>query len=362
MTQMQKINVKTASRHCDTFVGDDLLPKVGLLLREKGYSRRAVIVTDSNVKVLYAGTLGQSLENAGFGTSVLEIPSGEEQKTLETAGRLYLELVRLDAERTTPVVALGGGVIGDLAGFVAATYMRGVPLVQVPTSLLAMVDSSIGGKTAVDHGGLKNIVGSFYQPELVIADTGTLKTLPKNELASGMAEVIKHAAIRSASLFQLLEVDIHKAMTGDTGVLETIIAENVKIKAEVVSQDERDTGLRAILNFGHTVGHAIETVSGFKLKHGEAVAVGMVAAAEISCRLGYLSGDDTARLEDLIKKAGLPVAVPALDKNSVMKAMGHDKKVRHGRMRFVLLKAIGEAFIAEDIDPMLVEEVVFGRD
>jgi 3-dehydroquinate synthase len=337
-----------------------LLAQAGLWLKETGFTGKAVIITDNTVKSLYAGALEKRLAEAGFDVSTLEVPAGEEQKTLATAGRLYDALNEVYAERTTSILALGGGVIGDLAGFVAATFMRGVPYIQVPTTLLAMVDSSIGGKTAVDHGHLKNVVGAFYQPKLVVADIDTLKTLPEAELSNGMAEVIKHAAIKDKYFFDFLNTNMKEIRELDLPVLEKIVVQSVRIKAAVVAEDEKEAGLRAILNYGHTVGHAVEIVSGFHLKHGQAVAIGMMAEAKISSRLGKLDQSVVARLEKVIGEAGLPTQIPPLDKKKLMQAMGHDKKVRQGRINFVLLKAIGEAFITDDVAPALVEEVLTG--
>jgi 3-dehydroquinate synthase len=351
---MKKVKVELGAAGYEVRVGAGLLPRIGLWLKEKGFSGRAVIITDSVVKELYADALYTGLANAGFNVTLLDVPAGEDQKSLAIAGRLYNKLTAAYAERTTPVLALGGGVIGDLAGFVAATYLRGVPLINVPTTLLAQVDSSIGGKTAVDHGRLKNIVGVFYQPQMVIADTETLRTLPQEELTSGMAEVIKHAAIRDN------HSNMEKARLLDLGVLESIVLENARIKSEVVGKDEREAGLRAVLNYGHTVGHAIETVSGFELKHGQAVAIGMVVAARIANRMDILNIDDTARLEDLVRQAGLPVRMPDLDIGQVIEAMKHDKKVRQDKLRFVLLKSIGHAFVSDEVSPALVEEVLGG--
>ena len=359
---MQQVKVELYQNSYEVRIGADLLPRAGAWLRELGYSGKAVIITDDNVKDLYADDLYRDLTDAGFHVSVLEVPAGEEQKTLESAGSLYEQLTEGYAERSTPILALGGGVIGDLVGFVAATYMRGVPLVQVPTTLLAQVDSSVGGKTAVDHGRLKNMIGAFYQPCLVVADVSTLKTLPEDELANGMTEVIKHAAILEAGLFDYLEMNIDEARARDAGVLEEIVTRNVRIKAGVVAQDEKEAGLRAVLNFGHTVGHAIEAVSGFAIKHGQAVAIGMVTEAEISCRMGNFDRDSVSRLRNLLVKAGLPVAVPDFDIDAVTTAMQHDKKVIANKIRFVLLDAIGEAYITDDVSPSLVREVLSGHD
>ena len=360
---MKKVKVKLGKNSYEIIVGSGLLPRIGLWLKEQGFSGKAVIITDTTVRGIYADTLERSLTNASFNVTVLDVPVGEAQKTLEIAGGLYHKLAETFTERTTPILALGGGVVGDLAGFIAATYMRGVPLIQVPTTLLAMVDSSVGGKTAVDHGQLKNIVGAFYQPKMVVADIDTLKTLPPEELSNGMAEVIKHAAILDRDFFGFLEANIPRAMALDTAVLENILEKNVRIKADIVEIDERESGLRVILNYGHTIGHAVEAVSHFNIKHGPAVAIGMVAAAKISCRMGMLHQDDVIKLEGLIKAAGLLAQVPDLgkeDQTKFLQSMKHDKKVLHGKIRFILLKSIGSAFVSNAVDPALIGEVLFG--
>jgi 3-dehydroquinate synthase len=359
---MKKVVVELGERSYEVRVGAGLLERVGLWLRERDFSGRAVIIADATAGGLYADALRRGLSVAGFEVTLLEVPPGEEYKSLETAAGLYDKLTEALAERTTPVLALGGGVVGDLAGFVAATYMRGLPLVQVPTTLLAQVDSSIGGKTAVDHGQLKNTIGVFYQPVMVVADIDTLKTLPEDELANGLAEVIKAAAARNANFFRFLEINIIKARELHPEVLENMIAEAVHIKAEVVAKDEREEkGPRLLLNFGHTVGHAVEAVSGFSIKHGRAVAIGMMAAAKISSRMGLLDESEVDRLERLITAAGLPAKMPELDIEAVMEAMRHDKKVRGDIIRFVLLKSIGNAFISDEVEPALVREVLGGR-
>jgi 3-dehydroquinate synthase len=359
---MKRVGVELGERSYEVRVGEGLLERTGFWLREKGYSGRAVIIADATVGGLYTEALHRSLGVAGFTVTLIEVPPGEESKSLETAAGLYDKLTEMLAERTTPVVALGGGVIGDLVGFVAATYRRGLPLVQVPTTLLAQVDSSIGGKTAVDHGKLKNTIGVFYQPVMVVADIATLKTLPEEELANGLAEVIKAAAARNANLFKFLEINIKKARQLHPEVLENMIAEAARIKAEIVARDEREQkDIRVLLNFGHTVGHAIEAVSGFTLRHGQAVALGMMAAARISSNMGLLEESEVERLKRLIVATGLPVKMPELDREAVMQAMQHDKKVRGDKIRFVLLRSIGNAFISDEVDPKLVREVLGGR-
>ena len=307
---------------------------------------------------LYGNALRGSLAAEGFNVTVLSVPEGEENKSLDTAGRLYTELADCHAMRTTPLLALGGGVIGDLAGFVAATYMRCVPFIQIPTTLLAQVDSSIGGKVAVNHGKLKNGIGAFYQPKLVIADTSTLKTLPQKQFANGMAEVIKSAVIRDADFFSFIENNIYNVEEISNTVLEDIVCRAAGIKADIVARDELDTGLRNILNFGHTVGHAIETVSGFRINHGEAVAIGMLAEAAIALKSGFFSSEEIERLKKVITAAGLPAEMPQLDTDKMIKAMGHDKKITSGKLKFVLPKAIGNVFISEDVSPALIEEVL----
>jgi len=359
---MKKVKVELGSNSYEIRIGADLLTRTGLWLRERGFSGKAAIITDTTVKGLYIDALNQGLTIAGFKAATLEVPAGEEQKSLESAGRLYHELTSSYAERTTPILALGGGVIGDLAGFVAATYMRGVPLIHIPTTLLAQVDSSIGGKTAVDHGQLKNVIGVFYQPKLVVADIDTLKTLPEDELTNGMAEVIKHAVIRNRNFFDFLDNNLEKARAIDMSVLEEIVLENVRIKAEIVAKDEKESGLRGILNYGHTVGHAIEAASNFQLKHGQCVAIGMIAAARISNKMGKLDKSDVTRLTDVIRKAGLPTEMPDLKMEDIIQAMKHDKKVQQDKIRFVLLKSIGDTFITDEVSPSLVEEALLGQE
>jgi len=361
---MKKVKVELGKNSYEIRVGSGVMEHTGPWLKEKGLAGKAVIITDSNVGPLYAGALERSLANAGFKVTIVEVPAGEEQKSLETAGNLYNKLAAAYAERTSPVLALGGGVVGDLAGFVAATYLRGVPLIQVPTTLLAMVDSSVGGKTAVDHGQIKNIVGVFYQPKMVIADIDTLKTLPKEELSNGMAEVIKLAAILDRGFFEFLEKNMEQAMSLQAGTLEAIVLKSAAHKAKIVGKDEKESGQRIILNYGHTIGHAIEAVSNFKIKHGQAVAMGMIEENKIAVRLGLLPEAKAARIAAVIKQAGLPTGIPDFsqeDKGKVLEALKHDKKVLNDRVRFVLLKAIGSAVVSDKVEPGLIKEVLFGR-
>jgi 3-dehydroquinate synthase len=360
---MKIISVKLGGNRYEIRIGSGLMAQAGPWLKEYGFCGKAVIITDTNVGQLYAGQLERGVVEAGFSVTVLEVPAGEEQKTLETASSLYGRLAASFAERSTLILALGGGVIGDLAGFVAATYMRGVPYIQVPTSLLAMVDSSIGGKTAVDLAKMKNLVGVFYQPKMVIADVAALKTLPQVELSNGMGEAIKMAAISDFKFFRFLEENMKKAMALDLGILEEIVYQNARQKAAVVGKDEIETGRRIILNYGHTIGHAVEAVSGFTLKHGQAVSIGIVAANQLACRRGLLSDAQAARIKELLISAGLPVILPDFsrdEKEKMLVAMQHDKKVVNDKIRFILLKAIGRPVVVDDIGPDLIREVLFG--
>jgi 3-dehydroquinate synthase len=355
---MKSIRVRLGSSSYNIRIGTGLLTQVGPMLKEMGFADKAVIITDPTVKKLYGRKLKQSLTSSGFKVVLLEVPEGEEQKSLETAGRLYQELTDFYAERTTPILALGGGVIGDLAGFVAATYLRGVPLVQIPTTLLAQGDSSIGGKVAVNHGLLKNKIGAFYHPRLTVSDISTLKTLSPRELSDGLAEIIKHGAILDREFFSYLEKNLDGIKSLDDRVLERVVSRSAEIKARVVEKDELDLGLRNILNYGHTVGHAIESVSELKVWHGEAVAIGMLVEARISNRLGTLDNDDVIRLRNLTARAGLPTELPFLELTKLIQAMRHDKKVLQGKMRFALLKSIGEVFITDEVRPSLIEEAL----
>ena len=359
---MKKVKVALGGKSYQIYIGSGILAQAGRWLSEQGFSGKLVIITDPTVNKLYGEALNQRLAENGFSVNILLVPEGEEQKSLETAGRLYYELTACYAERTTPILALGGGVIGDLAGFVAATYLRGVPLVQMPTTLLSQVDSSIGGKVAIDHGQLKNMIGAFYQPRLVIADASTLKTLPAGEFASGLAEVIKSAAIRDEKFFIFLEENLNKIKSRDEEALEEVVFQSAKIKADVVQGDEMDLGLRNILNYGHTIGHAVESVSDFRIGHGQAVAMGMVAAARISNQMGILDGKDVARLRKVIEQAGLPTEMPDLKPEEIIQAMKHDKKVRENKVRFVLLKSIGDVFVSDEVSQSLVERILAGDE
>jgi 3-dehydroquinate synthase len=355
---MKTIEVKLSHSSYGIKIGPGLLSLVGEQLTGLGFRQKVVIVTNPAIKDLYGNMLEKSATESVLSPIFLEVPEGEQNKSLEWAGKLYTQLIDIQVERTTPILALGGGVIGDLAGFVAATYMRGVPLVHVPTTLLAQVDSSIGGKTAVNHGSSKNMIGAFYQPGLVLDDISTLRSLPEKEIENGLAETIKYGIIRDKGLFELIESNILQIKKLDEKLIEEIVFRCAAIKAEVVEKDEKDTGLRNILNYGHTVGHAVETVSKFKIKHGEAVAIGMVAAGMISNKMGLLPASELYRIKSVIIKAGLPAAFWNLDVTDILQAMTHDKKRVAGKMRMVLNINIGEVILNDDVSTQLVEQVL----
>jgi 3-dehydroquinate synthase len=360
---LRTVRIKLGKRSYEARIGHDLLGQAGKWLREFMPSGdKAMLITNPAVDRLYGAPLKQALEKQGFKTATLLVPEGEEHKSLDTAAKLYAGLQAVHAERTTPILAMGGGVIGDLAGFVAATYMRGLPLVLLPTTLLAQVDSSLGGKTAVDHGPVKNNIGVFHQPLLVIADTSTLRSLPQSEVSNGLAEVIKYGMIRDSAFFKLLEKNMQKIRAFEDPLLEEIVARSAAIKAGIVSKDERDTGLRNILNFGHTIGHAVESASNFKIRHGQAVATGMVKASAIACRLGIFPQRQFIRLKNLLLLAGLPITMPLVDMSRVIAAMEHDKKVQNAKIRFILPRSIGKVFISNEVSFALAVEVMESSD
>ncbi len=342
----------------DVTVAPSLLNEAGAILRQLTPARRVGIVSDSRVGPLHLAGLAQSLSAAGYDVVTHTVPAGEHFKTIEQVARAYDTFLNARIERSTPLLALGGGVVGDLTGFVAATLLRGVPFVQVPTSLLAMVDASVGGKTGVNHPVGKNLIGSFHQPLAVLIDPRVLSTLPPRELRGGLAECIKHDLIRDADGFARLERDIGRALDLDIDYLAGLVAHNVGIKARVVEADPFEKGERAHLNFGHTFGHAIETLSKYEYSHGESVALGMTAAAWLSAALGLITGPDRQRIVAAIAGAGLPTGGVALGTNDIVESMAFDKKVRSGRVRFVLLNGIGRAIIRDDVPLQYIRDAV----
>lgn len=335
-----------------------LLAEVGPRVAEISRSKRAGIVTDSHVGPQYARVVADSLRSAGIEPVIATLPAGEDHKTLADLSAVYDTLLAARVERSTPILALGGGVVGDMTGFVAATILRGVPFVQVPTTLLAMVDASVGGKTGINHAVGKNLIGAFHQPVAVLIDPAVLKTLPARELRGGLAECIKHDVIRDADGFARLERDIGRALQLDLDYLTQLIAHNVAIKARVVEADPFEHGERAHLNFGHTFGHAIETVSHYEYSHGECVALGMAAAARMAVDLGMLDETSRRRIVSVIEQAKLPVRGLNLPTKDVVDAMIFDKKVRGGKVRFVLPGRIGHVVIRDDVPAELVARAV----
>lgn len=352
------VSVNLPSGNYAITIGPGLLSCVGTELRQVTTSAKAGIVTDSHVVGLHLQALEESLKSAGFQTISATIPAGEQHKTLSMLLPVYDRFLSAKIERSTPILALGGGVIGDMTGFLAATILRGVPFVQVPTTLLAMVDASIGGKTGVDHVAGKNLIGAFHQPIAVFADPQVLATLPRTQLQGGLAECIKHDLIRDGNAFDRLDGQIERALNLDMSALSELIAHNVAIKARVVEADPFEKGERAHLNFGHTFGHAIESVSNFSYSHGQSVALGMCAASHVSRKMGHINAGDHDRIVATIRKAGLPTGGLTLDANKVLGAMRFDKKVKGGRIRLVLLESIGRATIRDDVgEPLILEAI-----
>jgi 3-dehydroquinate synthase len=344
---MEKLIVGLGERSYPIHIARGILGRAELLLPQLPH-KRVAIVTNTTVAPLYLQQLQDMLHSHGVSVVPIILPDGEQYKNAQTLGLIYDALLTQRCERSTPLIALGGGVIGDMTGYAAATYLRGVPFIQIPTTLLAQVDSSVGGKTGINHPLGKNMIGAFYQPQLVLADVATLDTLPDRELRAGIAEVIKYGLIRDLPFFEWLEQNMHKLLARDADALQYAIARSCQSKAEVVAADERESGERALLNLGHTFGHAVENGMGYGVwLHGEAVAAGTLLAADLSQRMGWLKAADVARIRKLFEQAGLPVAAPALGTDRYLQLMGLDKKVQDGRIRFVLLKAIGSAVVSE---------------
>jgi 3-dehydroquinate synthase len=358
---MRTLTVELADRAYPIHIGEGLLVRAGELLAPLGVAR-AIIVTNATVAAHWLASLREGLLAGRVATETILIPDGEAHKNQATLNDLVTRLIELRAERSTVLVALGGGVAGDIAGFAAAIFQRGMPFVQVPTTLLAQVDSSVGGKTGINHPLGKNLIGAFHQPLAVLADTRCLATLPVRELSAGLAEVIKSAAIRDASFFDWLEDNVPRLLAGDAAALAHAIEQSCRIKAGVVAADERETGQeRALLNFGHTFGHAIETGAGYGAwLHGEAVAAGMVIATRVSQRVCGLARDEGERLARLIAAARLPVTPPAMPLPQWLALMGRDKKVKSGAVRYVLLERLGRAVIRADVPEADVAAAIAG--
>lgn len=358
---MRTLTVALGERAYPIHIGTGLLGDPSLILPYLG-SRRVAIVTNEVVGPLYLDRLREALESSGVRVDAVTLPDGESHKDWQTLNLVFDTLLAERCERSTTLVALGGGVVGDMSGFAAATYQRGMPFIQIPTTLLSQVDSSVGGKTAINHPLGKNMIGAFYQPRLVLADIATLDTLPDRELKAGLAEVIKYGLIRDRAFFEWLEGNIERILGRDPEALVFAVERSCANKAEVVAADETEQGERALLNLGHTFGHAIETGMGYGVwLHGEAVAAGTMMAVALSRRLGWISADDVARVEALHRRAGLPVHGPALPVSKYLELMAHDKKVVSGRLRLILLRGIGQAVIHTDAPPEAIAAAIEER-
>jgi 3-dehydroquinate synthase len=365
LPDVRTVRVPLGNRSYDIQIASALLPKLGPECNRRGFAPRCALITDTNVGRRYARPAFNSLLQAGFDPVLIVVPAGETAKQLKSVQSCYDRLAAHRLERKSFIVALGGGVVGDLAGFVAASYLRGIPFVQVPTTLLAQVDSSVGGKVGVNLKAGKNLVGAFHQPQLVLCDLATLNSLPAREFRAGVAEIIKYGIIYDARLFARLERDLPKLLRREAKTLGEIIARCCEIKAEVVAQDETESGLRAILNFGHTIGHGLEAISRYgKYLHGEAISIGQVAAARLSQKLTGLAEADAARIAELFRRAGLPTGVRlnARQRKNLFAAMSLDKKVSQGEIKFVLADRIGHVRWGQRVPAAAIEQVLITSD
>lgn len=360
---MEKVRVELGERSYEIVVGRGNLPGIGGRISDFGFSPVVIVVSNPTVFGLYGDAVASSLEGAGYRCSHVLIPDGEEYKDYFWTYHLLSGMLRNRLDRNSCLVALGGGVIGDMAGFAASVYMRGIHFIQVPTTLLAQVDSSVGGKTGVNHALGKNMIGTFYQPRLVWMDIATLETLPRRELLCGIAEILKYGVIWDPALFDFMEHNRERILGLEPGALGHIIKRSCEIKAEVVSQDERESGLRAILNYGHTIGHAIETETGYsRFLHGEAVAIGMHYAARLSAAMGLLDGRQVERIKAVIDAYGLPAALPGdLNADNLIVHMKMDKKATAQTMKFVLPEAVGKVRIATDVSEEDIKRALAGK-
>jgi 3-dehydroquinate synthase len=356
-----RVHVDLAGRAYDIVIGSDLLENAGALLKPVVAGRDLIVISDENVAALYLEKLQIAIETGGLKRpEAVVVPPGEGSKSIESFGRAAESLLGLGVDRRSIILALGGGVVGDLGGFLAATLLRGVDFIQIPTTLLAQVDSSVGGKTAIDSIHGKNLIGAFHQPLLVLADTDTLATLPPRELKAGYAEIVKYGLLGDKPFFEWLEDNGAAVLSGDPDALRTAVAKSCEAKARIVESDERENGARALLNLGHTFAHALEAETGFgdTLNHGEAVSIGMVLAFDLSVRLGYCSPNDLMTARGHLLRHGLPVSPPRTNDfrpSSLVRRMYSDKKAERGSLTFVLARGIGEAFVARGVDSGVVE-------
>ncbi len=358
---METLTVALGARAYPIHIGHGLIEQSGLLLPHLR-QRKVAIVTNTTVAPLFLPRMVRALRNAGIDTAEIVLPDGEQFKNWQTLNTLFDVLLERRCERSSTLIALGGGVVGDLTGFAAACYQRGMPFIQIPTTLLAQVDSSIGGKTAINHPRGKNMIGAFHQPQLVLADSDLLSTLPDRELRAGLAEIIKIALIRDLPFLAWLETNLDAMLARQSEALEHAIYRACKNKAEVVVADEHENGERALLNLGHTFGHAIETGLGYgQWLHGEAVAAGTLMAAELSCRLGWIDAADFKRVESIFVRAGLPVYGPKMGPETYLELMRHDKKVQDGKMRLILFRQIGDAVVSDGAAAAEIAQAIAAR-
>ncbi len=349
---MKKIRVELSERSYNIYIGSGIFDEIGERLGRFNLSPKIALISNPTVLALYGSRTSDSLHRAGFDVVTVTIADGEEFKNLASLEGIYDELLRHRLDRSSALLALGGGVIGDITGFAASTYMRGISYMQIPTTLLAQVDSSVGGKTGINHPLGKNMIGTFWQPRIVWIDTDTLKTLPQRELLAGLAEVIKYGVIWDDALFTFLEENRERILNLSPDAIAHVIERSCEIKADIVSKDERESGLRAVLNYGHTIGHAIETATEYtRYLHGEAVAIGMCREAKLSVSLGILAPEDYRRIHALIDAYGLPSVMPeAVSTDDILSLMKHDKKSVAGEVKFILPEKIGKVIVRKDIE------------
>ena len=355
MLFVRKVEVALGEKSYTIYIGNQLGVELAAFLDQQGFSHRALLIADTNTGALYGKAVLAELQQAGLTAELYEIPAGESSKSLAEAEKIFTRAIELGLDRNSPIFALGGGVVGDLAGFIAATYMRGVPFIQLPTSLLAQVDSSVGGKVAVNHQLGKNLIGAFYQPKAVFMDLSMLATLPEREIYTGLGEIIKYGIIYDRDFFAFLEDNAAAVLALEPQATLHMIARSCEIKAAVVAEDEKESGLRMILNFGHTMAHAIEKNTGYtRYNHGEAVAIGMVAAARISAALGLIGEAGLQRVIALIERLQLPTRAEGCSLDALYAAIFHDKKTIDGRVNWVLMESIGQVRIKNDVPEAVV--------
>lgn len=357
MQSVRKVRVDLGEKSYDILIGNHLEAELQQFIQQAGYSHRALLLSDTNVGPLYGRQVLDILEKAGLQTELYEIPAGESSKSLAEAEKIFTKAIEMGLDRKSPVFALGGGVVGDLAGFIAATYMRGVPFIQLPTSLLAQVDSSVGGKVAVNHALGKNLIGAFYQPQAVFMDLTMLQTLPPREIYTGLGEIVKYGIIYDQEFFSFLEEHTAAVLALEPAAVVHMIARSCEIKAAVVAQDEKEAGLRMILNFGHTMAHAIEKNTGYtRYNHGEAVAIGMAGAAYISRQLGKISDAEVQQVLRMLQALHLPIRAEGCQVDGLYTAIFHDKKTVDGRVNWVLMERIGQVYTDSAVPEAVVRD------